>query len=157
MAYPHPTLIAALRAAADRLREGVYYSWGHHGACNCGQLLQVVTHFSKEEILTGAHTVPGEWTEIAAEYCPVTGTPVELLMKALTDIGMTPTDIHHLEYLSDREVLEALPGGFRWLKRNRREDLEAYLEAFAGLLENRIVLPPAKNTARKAAVLASVE
>jgi hypothetical protein len=31
--------------------------------------------------------------------------------------------------------LKALPGGFRWLKRNKREDVIVYLETFAFLLE----------------------
>lgn len=51
---------------------------------------------------------------------------------------MTPTDIHHIEYLSDRAVLEQLPGGFRWLKRNVREDVILYFEAYARLLEQQL-------------------
>jgi hypothetical protein len=49
MAFPSATLIVALRETATRLRDGIYYAWGHHGACNCGNLLQVVTTFNKEE------------------------------------------------------------------------------------------------------------
>lgn len=55
------------------------------------------------------------------------------------EIGLTPTDIHHLEYLSDKSVLKNLPGGFRWLRRNRREDAVAYFEAFADSLENKLL------------------
>ena len=44
-------LVEALRGAARNLREGAHYAWGSHGACNCGQVLQVVTHLSKEEIV----------------------------------------------------------------------------------------------------------
>jgi len=130
-------LINALRLTAANLRNGAYHSWGHHGACNCGNLVQSVTKFTKEEILRYAHTGVGEWTELAAEFCPTTNTPLTLVFTKLEEVGLTPTDIHHIEYLSDREILENLPGGFRWLKRNNREDAIAYFETFANVLEEK--------------------
>lgn len=139
MAYPTIELIAALRETANRLKTGAHYAWGNHGSCNCGNLLQVVTELSKEEILTYAHSGIGEWTELAEEYCGVTDAPVSLLLKKLQDTGLTPTDIHNLEYLEDREVLNALPGGFRWLKRNQREDVIVYFETFATVLEDKMI------------------
>jgi len=139
MATPTPELISALRETANRLRNGAHYAWGHHGACNCGNLLQTVTHLSEGEILRYAHTAPGEWTELAEEFCPVTHAPLTLLITRLQEIGLTPADIHHIEYLTDKEVLKYLPGGFRWLKRNRRDDAIAYFEAFALLLEDKLV------------------
>ena len=138
MATPTSELISALRETATRLRNGAHYAWGHHGACNCGNLLQTVTQLTEGEILRYAHTATGEWTELAEEFCPVTHAPVSLLITRLQEIGLTPTDIHHIEYLTDREVLKHLPGGFRWLKRNRREDAIAYFEAFAQLLEDKL-------------------
>ena len=139
MAYPNLTLIGALRQAAKQLKEGAHYAWGHHGACNCGHVLQVVTHLSKEEILKYAHTGIGEWTELAEEFCEVTKAPAYMLVGKLEAIGLTPTDIHCLEYLKDRTVLERLPGGFRWLQKNVREDVVAYFETFAQLLEDQLV------------------
>ncbi|HTM93875.1 MAG TPA: hypothetical protein VL095_15745, partial [Flavisolibacter sp.] len=50
-----------------------------------------------------------------------------------------PTDIHNLEYLEDRTVLENLPGGFRWLKRNVREDVIVYFETMAEMLEDELL------------------
>jgi hypothetical protein len=139
MAYPNLTLISALRNAAQKLKAGSPYAWGDHGSCNCGHLLQVVTHLSREEILRQARTGIGEWTEIAEDYCGVTHAPVTMLMSKLEAIGLTPTDIHCLEYLQDRAVLERLPGGFRWLRRNEREDVVLYFETFATLLEELLV------------------
>lgn len=139
MAYPNIELIAALRETASRLKNGAPYAWGNHGSCNCGNLLQVITDLSKEEILTYAHSGIGEWTELATDYCGVTNAPVSLLLKKLQDTGLTPTDIHHLEYLDDRQVLNVLPGGFRWLKRNQREDVIVYFETFAQLLEDQLI------------------
>lgn len=139
MAIPTLALIGALRETAKRLEEGAQYAWGNHGSCNCGNLLQVITDLSKEEILTYAHTGIGEWTELAEEYCGVTDAPISLLLKKLQDTGLTPTDIHNLEYLEDRTVLNALPGGFRWLKRNQRADVVLYFRTYADLLEEQLI------------------
>lgn len=139
MAHPSFELVQALRETATRLRNGAHYAWGHHGACNCGNLLQTVTNLTEGEILRYAHTGTGEWTELAQEFCPVTNVPLTLLLTKLQEIGLTPTDIHHIEYLTDREVLNNLPGGFRWLKRNKKEDAIAYFEAFANVLEEKLL------------------
>ena len=139
MAYPNLTLIGALRQAANNLESGAPYAWGHHGACNCGHVLQVVTHLSKEEILRHAHTGLGEWTEIAEESCAVSNAPAYLMIAKLEAIGLTPTDIHCLEYLQDRKVLEQLPGGFRWLQKNVREDVVLYFRTLAQMLEDKLL------------------
>ena len=138
MATPNLTLIQALRETAVRLRNGAHYAWGNHGACNCGNLTQVVTNLTKEEILKYAHTGIGEWTELAEDFCGVTDAPASLLISKLEQIGLTPSDIHNLEYLEDKKVLERLPGGFRWLQRNQREDVIEYFEAYANLLEEQL-------------------
>ncbi|MDH7462055.1 hypothetical protein QEG73_12230 [Chitinophagaceae bacterium 26-R-25] len=138
MACANKKLIESLRETASRLRNGAYYAWGHHGGCNCGNLLQVVTSLTKEEILSYAHTTRGEWTEIAEEFCETSLTPAYLMISKLEAIGLTPTDIHNIEYLEDAEVLGNLPGGFRWLKRNDRADVIDYFEAFADLLESKL-------------------
>ena len=139
MAKPTIELIDGLRTTANRLRNGAYYAWGNHGACNCGNLVQSVTALSKEEILKYAQTGIGEWTELAEEYCADTNVPVNLLIQKLRMIGLTPVDIHNIEYLQDKEVLRELPGGFRYLKRNVREDVIVYFETFANLLEEKLI------------------
>jgi hypothetical protein len=139
MANPTSELIFALRESADRLRKGAIYAWGNHGACNCGQLVQVVGGLSREEVLSYTKTGIGEWTELAEDYCGVTDAPVSMLIGKLQAIGLTPSDIHHLEYLDDKEVLMNLPGGFRWLARNLREDVIIYFETFANMLEERML------------------
>lgn len=139
MAKPSLELVAALRETTNRLKQGAFYAWGNHGGCNCGNLLQVVTDLSKEEILQYAHSGIGEWTELAEDYCGITDAPVSLLLKKLQEIGLTPTDIHNLEYLEDRTVLEKLPNGFRWLKKNVREDVIVYFETYANILEEQLI------------------
>ncbi len=138
MAKASIELVNALRITAQRLENGAAYYWGHHGSCNCGNLLQVVAHIDEKEVLRYAHSAVGEWTEIAEEYCGVTNAPVSYVLSKLQEIGLTPTDIHNIEYLEDLNVLAALPGGFRWLKRNVRQDVIAYFYAFAQLLEDEM-------------------
>jgi hypothetical protein len=147
MALPTIELVAALRETASRLKNGAHYAWGHHGACNCGNLLQTITQLSEGEILRYAHTGIGEWTELAEEFCPNTNLPVNILIQKLEAIGLTPTDIHHIEYLNDKTVLQHLEGGFRWLKRNKKEDTIAYFEAFANMLEEKLLQSLHINTA----------
>jgi hypothetical protein len=137
MAQPTITLINALKETAHRLRNGAHYAWGNHGSCNCGNLLQVVGNMTRAEILRYAHTGIGEWTELAEESCAITHAPYTLLIQKLEAIGLTPSDIHNLEYLEDKEVLQHLPGGFRWLSRNVREDVIVYFETFAQLLDGK--------------------
>jgi hypothetical protein len=139
MAQPTFELIQALRLTAKNLENGAYHSWGHHGACNCGNLVQSVTEFTKDEILRYAHDGAGEWTELAIDFCPITNAPLALIFHKLEQIGLTPTDIHHIEYLSDEEVLNNLEGGKRWLKRNKKEDAIAYFESFANVLEEKLL------------------
>ena len=139
MAHPNLALIGALRQADWSLENGAHYAWGHHGSCNCGHLLQVVTSLTKDEILRNAHTGIGEWTEIAESVCEVTMLPAHEMIGRLQAIGLTPTDIHNLEYLEDRQVLEALPGGFKWLKKNVREDVVIYFKTMASMLEEKLL------------------
>lgn len=139
MAHPNTKLIEALRQAASRLKKGAYYEWGNHGACNCGHLLQVITELPKGEIQHYALSSTGEWTEIAEDWCPVTDAPVGLLMTKLEAAGLTPSDIHHIEYLSDESILAQLPGGKRWLERNKRDDVVLYFETMADMLEEKMI------------------
>jgi hypothetical protein len=86
-----------------------------------------------------AQTGIGEWTELAQDYCGVTNAPVDFLLSKLSEVGLTPSDIHHLEYLDNREVLDNLPGGFRWLKKNERQDVIDYFETFADIMEAKLL------------------
>jgi hypothetical protein len=148
MATPNTFLIASLRETALRLSQGAHYAWGDHGSCNCGNLLQVMTDRSGKDILRIAHTGIGEWTEIAEEWCPVSDLPADRLVGELIRHGLTPSDVRHIEHLDDRDVLERLPGGFRWLQRNRREDVSAYLETMADMLQERLDMESAQQAVR---------
>lgn len=132
----HPDLIEALRQTANRLSEGAEYRWTHMGSCNCGHLAQTVTRLPKEEIHRQALQKAGDWGEQALDFCPTSGYPIDHLIGALIDLGLTREDLWHLERLSDPDVLRRLPVGERELCCRRRNDVVVYLQIWASLLED---------------------
>lgn len=136
MAVASAELVIALRGTAARLSHGSSYQWGHLGMCNCGHLVQTVCTIAPQQI----HKVAlsdreGDWEALANAYCPTSGLPIDAIIGELVALGLTTREIGHLEKLDEPRVLAVLPGGHRWLRRNDRADLVAYLEAWADLLE----------------------
>lgn len=72
----------------------------------------------------------------------MTGAPLDNVLDQMLEVGFEISDINHLEYLSDRRVLEKLPGGFRHLARNRRDNVVAYLRAWADLMAEYVSAKP---------------
>lgn len=137
MAKPEIPVIQALRETERRLNQSDAYQWGHMGHCNCGFLAQVVTHQSASEIHGRAMRGHGDWSEQLNDYCPTTGVSLDGLITELIHLGFEREDLKHLERLSDPEVLALMPGRGIHLKHNRKEDVVAYLRAWAGLLESQ--------------------
>ncbi|MEM9159843.1 MAG: hypothetical protein AAGB46_12425 [Verrucomicrobiota bacterium] len=138
MALANFPLIEALRKTAVQIESGARYSWAHMGSCNCGHLAQVITGMSAAEIHSRALEKEGNWSEQSERYagfCPQTGFDIDYLIDSLIEAGLNPTDIRDLEFLSNIQVLKRLPGGFRYLSRNRREDVSLYVRVWASLLE----------------------
>ena len=141
MARPTPRLIAALRSTAARLRRGDRFQWTHMGACICGNLAHTVTKLSREEIHRMALQRAGDWSEQAYEYCPQSGLPIDHVLGRLIELGLTPDDIRNLERLRDRAVCRRIDGGRRELHFRNRDDVIAYLEAWAELLDEQLAHP----------------
>ena len=136
MAKSNPILINKLREAATQIESGADYNWGHVGKCNCGHLLQAVSPMSSTEIYKKAQIQKlDEWSEYANDYCPASGVPMDDMIDTLMELGLDLDDIHHLEYLSNKLVLEALPGGFRYLQKGNRDDAVTYMKTWADVLE----------------------
>ncbi len=136
MAKPTFLLIEKLREAAANLESGASYSWGHVARCNCGHLAQCLLPLSSTDIYQAARSSGiDEWTEFANDYCPASGRPIDDIMDALFSLGLELGDIHQLEYLSNRAVLDALPGGFRYLEKGNRAHSALYMRTWASLLE----------------------
>ncbi len=139
MSQPTPDLIEALRTTARRLSGGADYQWGHPGACNCGHLAQTVTELSRAELMERAKERAGDWGEMAVEYCPTSGLPIDWVIGRLLALGLTRDELAALEDLSDAKVLRRLHPELRHgLRRNRRDDVALYLETFADLLAEQL-------------------
>jgi hypothetical protein len=138
MAKSNPELITALRETANRLIGGAKYEWGHMGRCNCGHLVQTITHMSDYEIVKSIDFELAEWTEHAQDYCEGTGHKVDDLFSALHSVGFSRQDVIHLENLSDTRVLDRLENGRRYLQRNNPKDVTLYMNTLADLLEEEL-------------------
>lgn len=133
-------LIEKLREAAENLESGATYNWGNATKCNCAHLVQCIEpNGAKEAFSTIRNNFLDEWSEYANDYCPLSGAPTDALLDTLYNCGLTHEDIHQLEYLSNRDVLKALPGGFRYLEHGKRDDVVLYMRTWASLLEHEIV------------------
>jgi hypothetical protein len=139
MARPTPELIHALRQTALNLQHGAPYQWGHMGGCNCGNLAQQLTKLNKDQIHRYAMQRHGDWNEQAEDYCSTSQMPIDLLINELLNVGLMLEDLKHLERLDDREVLLRFPLEKRYLKQNVREDVVAYMNAWAEMLEEQLL------------------
>lgn len=136
MARPTLELVTALRDTAARLSRGATYKWSHFGQCNCGNLAQTITRLSPEQVYRAAFARTGDWGEQAREFCSTSGYPIDYVFEQLFALGLDADDIQHLERLSDGRVLRRL--GAQALAHNRREDVVAYMQAWADLLEESL-------------------
>lgn len=136
MARANSTLIAKLREAAAKIERADDYNWGHIGRCNCGHLVQCITNLKAGDIMAIARTnYIDEWTEFANDYCPNNGASVDQLVDTLLKNGFELKDIHQLEYLSNPEVLKAIPGSPKTLEKGKPRNAALYMRTWASLME----------------------
>ena len=137
MAIPSLKIIDALRKTAKQLENGNRYEWGHMGSCNCGNLAQTITSFSKAEIQKYALQKTGDWSEQLVDYCPTSGLPMDLIIEKMLDFGFTRQDLRHLEWLSDADILNKM--GVSYFNRNLKSDTILYLQSWANLVEDKLL------------------
>jgi hypothetical protein len=139
MAHATVALIGALRSTAARLRLGAPYRWTHLGACNCGHLAQTVTYLDADAIRRYAMERPGEWAEQVLEFCPTSGYPMDEVLRALFELGLTRDDLAQLEKLSAPEVLRRVPTEQRLaLSYRDRDHVVLYMQTWADLLQEQL-------------------
>lgn len=138
MAKSNLLLIDALRATARDLQQSAHYQWGHMGSCNCGFLTQQITRLSKAEIHHRAMQRYGDWNEQLNDYCPASGLPFDSIIDELLRAGLDIDDLKHLERLSDPLILAKIEPR-RFLAHNSKEDVIAYLLAWAAILESELL------------------
>jgi len=80
----------------------------------------------------------GAWEPENVGACQVTGTPLDEVLGQMYALGLTPSDVVHLERLSGREVRQRLGTSTIRFEHHRRENVVAYLEAWADLLEEQL-------------------
>jgi hypothetical protein len=139
MARPNPELIDALRRTAKKLTEGAPYQWGHMGGCNCGNLAQELTKLSKDQIHAYAMQRYADWNEQVDDYCTTSFMPIDLVISEMLNAGLLLEDLKHLEKLSDRQILQRFPFEKRFLKHNVRNDVVAYMNEWANMLEEKLL------------------
>ncbi|GAB3555998.1 hypothetical protein [Spirosoma fluminis] len=139
MARPTPELINALRRTARNLQNGAPYQWGHMGGCNCGNLAQELTKLNKDQIHKYARQRYGDWNEQLEDYCPISQMPIDLVINEMLNAGLMLEDLKHLEKLNDRQVLTRFPIEKRFLRHNVRNDVVAYMNEWANLLEEQLL------------------
>jgi hypothetical protein len=135
MAKASHLLIRSLREVAENLEKGAVYNWGNATKCNCAHLVQCLAPESAKPALREIRPHLDEWSEFANDYCPHSGASTDQLLDILYEHGLTHREIHEVEYLSNRHVLEALPGGFRYLEHGNRHHVALYMRTWASLLE----------------------
>lgn len=135
MAKANPKLIEAIEKTVLKLSNGAAYQWGHMGACNCGNLAQELTHFTKAEIHQYAMQKHGDWHEQVLDYCPTSGFPIDLMISKMLDTGLTLDDLSNLERLSDQTILNQIPKEKReQINKNSREDVILYMQTWSKVL-----------------------
>lgn len=137
MATASINIITALRTTASELENGNRYEWGHMGSCNCGNLAQTITKFSRAEIQKYALEKRGDWSEQLIDYCPTSGYPMDMIIEKMLDFGFSKLDLRNLEWLSDDKILAKLKVAF--LNRNLKSDTILYLKTWADLLEDQLI------------------
>ena len=167
MAYASTRLVVALRETAARLaREDVVYRWASFAHCNCGHLAQTITGLGPNEIQRRAMRREGDWGRQALDVgsrrfpdfdfgdrpaldegawepenvgaCQVTGAPLDEVLERMYALGLTADDVGHLERLSSPDVRRKLGNNTVHFAHSERENVVAYLSAWADLLEERL-------------------
>ena len=137
MAKVNLQIIEALRKTATQLENGHRYEWGHMGSCNCGNLAQTITSFTRAEIQEYALQKRGDWSDQLLDYCPTSGYPMDMIIERMVDFGFSSQDLRHLEWLLDEEVLSKI--GVPFLNRNLKSDTILYLNSWAEMIEDKLL------------------
>lgn len=134
------TLAENLRVTAARLTSTNAYKWTHQGRCNCGFLAQTLTGHSAARIHQLAVQSEGEWVDHASAYCENSGLPIDQVIQEMLSFGLTVDDLADLEHLRSTEVLRWMPTGQKQPDYRRKEDVIAYFDTWAQVLDAKVTL-----------------
>jgi hypothetical protein len=128
-------VVEVLRKTAENIQKSNEYQWGHMGTCNCGFLVQQVTHLSKTQIHSAAMQGYGDWTEQLNDYCPSSGLKMDDLISTMINFGFDADDLKHLERLSNPKILKLFTSEEGTLSHNVKVDVAKYITKWADLIE----------------------
>lgn len=83
----------------------------------------------------------GAWEPENVGACRVTGSSLDEVLGEMYALGLTADDVGHLERLSDRDVRRRLGNNKEDFPHHERENVIAYLQAWADLLEEQLASP----------------
>lgn len=139
MAKASLELIDALRKTSKRVAVKSNYDWKNIGACNCGNLAQVITGMDKKDIHKNGIQKHGDWEMLVYLYRENSKYKIDEVITRMIELGINPEEIVHLENLSDPKILERMPENRKYLKRDNREDVIMYLETWAEMMEEELL------------------
>lgn len=118
-------LIKSLNTAIRALEnDTVDYNWSKQNQCNCGVVSQAILglhgdEFSKkinsnnlfnhkmfENENNGGEQREKTWKNAVKAWCPIANKPFKTIFIELTDAGLCPDDICHLEYMENKAILD---------------------------------------------------
>ncbi len=143
------TLIKTFREVADLVEsEAVTYAWDKGSQCNCGIVARHILGYSKDEMSNALISIgngTGMWSDHAEKNCSISNISHNNIFKILLDAGLKFKDFHHLEFLSDPQILKRsniVPYGSKTKDNGsfdghykQKENFIAYIRAWADMLQ----------------------
>lgn len=104
----------ALAIAINALEADTFaYKWDKPSTCNCGIVISAIAESRNALPLflfaRGQTTYKPErhtWRELCQNSCSVTGKPLTEVFQQLEEMGLSPKDIVHLEYMTNKAILQ---------------------------------------------------
>lgn len=112
--------------------------WGQQATDNARIRAQLPPAFPEPDYGDRPALDEGAWEPENVGACTTTGTPLDVIFDQLTDLGLEPEDVGHLERLSDPAVRRRLGTNTTDFLHYRRDNVVAYLTAWADLLDEQL-------------------
>lgn len=142
-------LLGALKQAVVALeKDYIFYDWNKPHSCNCGLVIQALTGLTSGNVSSlfsaakiDAFLKPEDrksWRDVCQVSCSITGEPIRRVFKKLKDLGMRPEDIVHLEFLSNKAILELSDIDVSTKEYySNKKNLIKYLQSWVMIIENK--------------------
>jgi hypothetical protein len=137
-------------------KDYIRYEWNETPSCNCGLIVQSLLGKTRDEIVqlnrqeknkvpqyikaieardTDTEKYYNTWKNLAQARCTITGMPLDGIFKAMNEAGFRPEDIVHVEYMTNKAILEN--SGINTEEKSyysKKENLIIYLKSWLKIL-----------------------